>query len=165
MPYVPADGFPYYFDLAKNADVHALFASQAGFDFLATIGEENAGFRYAKNKWSIKQVVGHIADHERIKMFRAFLLSRNQPVELWGYDQDALIANSRFDDLPFSQLLSDLKALRRSSISFINTLSEQQFALKAMARGHEITLEAFLRSIIGHEIHHVNIIKEKYLIG
>ena len=61
------------------------------------------------DKWSIKQIVGHITDHERIKIFRAFQLSRNEAVELWGYDQNALVANSRFEELTLYQLILILK--------------------------------------------------------
>ncbi|MEQ8878093.1 MAG: DinB family protein, partial [Cyclobacteriaceae bacterium] len=115
------------------------------------------------DKWSIKQIVGHITDHERIKMFRAFLLSRNQQIELWGYDQNTLVRNARFDEFTMSQLISDLQNVRPSSLSFINTLSDPQLAIKGVARGHEVSLADFLRSIIGHERHHIEVIKRKYL--
>jgi hypothetical protein len=108
-------------------------------------------------------VVGHLADHERIKMSRAFFMSRRQEVELWGYDQDALVANSRFDELGWQVLINDFRAVRKSSLSFVELLSENQLQIKGWARGNEITLEAFLKSIIGHEIHHLKIIKAKYL--
>ncbi|PWL39649.1 DinB family protein [Flagellimonas aquimarina] len=163
MKYTPKDGFPYYFDLVKNMDCPSLFSDSSTGIFLNSISEEKAVYRYAPNKWSIKQVVGHITDHERIKMSRAFLLSRNQKVELWGYDQNSLVKNSRFDELSFQQLLNDFINVRKASISFIDTLSEEQLKLKGMAGQHEITLEYFLKSIIGHERHHLNSIKEKYI--
>ena len=119
-------------------------------------------FRYESNKWSIKQVVGHIADHERIKMFRAFQLSRNESVQLWGYDQESLVHNSRFEELSLQSLLTDFLNVRTASISFIESLSQDQLKRKAMARQYEITLEEFLRSIVGHERHHVNMLQEKY---
>lgn len=163
MKYKPKDGFPYYFDLAKNMDCPSLFSDESTSTFLNSISEEKAVYSYAPNKWSIKQVVGHITDHERIKMFRAFLMSRNEQLELWGYDQNALVDNSRFDELSFEQLVTDFVNVRKGSISFVDTLSEKQLSLKGMARQHEITLEDFLKSIIGHERHHINIIKERYI--
>ncbi|NNL93195.1 MAG: hypothetical protein HKO66_13225, partial [Saprospiraceae bacterium] len=108
-------------------------------------------------------VVGHMTDHERIKMFRAFLLSRKQNVELWGYDQNALVENSRFDNQTILELKNDFRKVRAASVSFINALSSEQLLTKGMARDHSITLEQFLISIIGHEMHHVTILKEKYL--
>ena len=160
--YTPADGFPYYFNLAKEENSHTLFSSSSTFQLLKSINEAKASYRYAADKWSIKQVVGHMADHERIKMFRAFQLSRKEKVELWGYDQESLVNNSRFDALPISLLITDFSNVRKASLSFIETLSESQLKLKGRARQYEITLEAFLRSIIGHERHHVKIINEKY---
>jgi uncharacterized damage-inducible protein DinB len=163
MNYKPEDGFPYYFDLVKHDDVRLLYSSLSTFTFLNSINEETSACRYAPGKWSIKQIVGHITDHERIKIFRAFQLSRNEKVQLWGYDQNFLVDNSRFDELTLSQLVNDYLNVRKASSSFIDTLSESQLRIKGSARQYEITLKDFLKSIIGHEIHHVNIIKEKYL--
>lgn len=164
MKYAPTDGFPYYFDLVKNADCKSLFSSSSTITFLNSISEEKATYRYESNKWSIKQIVGHITDHERIKMFRAFLISRNESVQLWGYDQNSLVKNSRFEALSFKQLMTDSINVRKASVSFIETLSENQLKTKGMAQQYKITLENFLRSIIGHEKHHINIIKERYLL-
>lgn len=163
MKYTPKDGFPYYFDLVEDIDYKALFSSEETFTFLNSIPEEKADFRYAPDKWSIKQIVGHITDHERIKMSRAFLLSRKEEVQLWGYDQNFLVDNSRFDELTFQQLTTDFLNVRKASISFIAGLSDSQLKIKGMARQHEVSLENFLNSIIGHEIHHIEIIKKRYL--
>jgi uncharacterized damage-inducible protein DinB len=163
MKYLPEDGFPYYFELVKDDDLYTLFSLLSTFTFLSSISEEKAAYRYAPNKWSIKQIVGHITDHERIKMFRAFLMSRNELVQLWGYDQNFLVDNSRFEELTFQQLRTDFLNVRKASISFVETLSERQLNIKGMAKQYEITLESFLKSIIGHEIHHINIIKERYI--
>lgn len=164
MNYSPKDGFPYYFGLAKTDSLQSIFYENQTFDTLRSVSEEQAKHRYAPNKWSIKQVVGHITDHERIKMFRAFQLSRNETIELWGYDQESLVNNSRFDELSLSSLLTDFTNVRKASISFIAGLSQEQLERKAKARQYEITLEEFLRSIIGHERHHVNIIQDIYLL-
>ncbi|MBT8232337.1 MAG: DinB family protein [Saprospiraceae bacterium] len=163
MDYKPKDGFLYYYNLVKSGDYKSNFSSINTFDFLDTITEEKSNYRYAPDKWSIKQVVGHMTDHERIKMFRAFLLSRKQNVELWGYDQNALVENSRFDNQTILELKNDFRKVRAASVSFINALSSEQLLTKGMARDHSITLEQFLISIIGHEMHHVTILKEKYL--
>ncbi len=162
MRYVPKDGFAFYYDLVRNMDCEPLFSSSAAFTFLNSIDEKKAAYRYASNKWSIKQVVGHITDHERIKMFRAFLMSRNESVALWGYDQNSLVENSRFEELTFHQLITDFQNVRKASISFVNGLSESQLNIKGMAGQYEVTLRDFLKSIVGHEIHHINIIKERY---
>jgi len=162
MGYTPQDGFPYYLDFGKKEDCLSLFSSSSTLTFLNSIDEEKAKYRYAPHKWSIKQVVGHITDHERIMMFRAFLLSRKQEVELWGYDENALVDNSRFDELPFQQLITDYENVRKASESFVASLPEGQMKTKGKARQHLVTLEDFLKTIIGHEIHHINIIRERY---
>ena len=163
MIYTPEDGFPYYFNIVKNMDCKPLFSSLSTITFLRSINEEKSTYRYAPNKWSIKQIVGHITDHERIKIFRAFLMSRNESVQLWGYDQNQLVDNSRFEELTLQQLVADFQNVRNASISFVEALSENQLKINGLARQYEITLKDFLKSIIGHEMHHINIIKEKYL--
>lgn len=165
MNYTPNDGFPYYFELAKTNTLQSIFAEMPALSILESIDDEKAKFRYEPGKWSLKQIVGHITDHERIKMFRAFQLSRNEEVQLWGYDQELLVKNSRFDKLNIQLLLTDYLNVRNASLSFIDTLSQGQLERKGMARKYEVTLEEFLRSIIGHEKHHVNIIKERYQLG
>ncbi len=162
MRNTPEDGFPYYFDFVESMDCKPLFSSLSTITFLKSINEEKAAYSYGPDKWSIKQIVGHITDHERIMIFRAFLMSRKEQVQLWGYDQDSLVDNSRFEELTLQQLVTDLINVRQASISFVGQLSENQLKIKGFARQYEITLEDFLKSIIGHEIHHMNIIKERY---
>jgi uncharacterized damage-inducible protein DinB len=163
MSFSPSDGFPYYLGISGSMNCHNLFSSTSTFEFLESIDEKKATYRYSNNKWNIKQIVGHITDHERIKISRAHLLSRSEPIQLWGYDQNALVKNSRFDELSFKHLVIDFENVRKGSISFLQGLSEGQLKIKGMANEYEITLEEFLKSIIGHEVHHINIIKEKYL--
>lgn len=163
LKYTPDDGFPYYLNFVKNMDCRSLYSSSSTVTFLNSINEEKANYCYAPNKWSIKQIVGHITDHERIKIFRAFLLSRNELVQLWGYDQNSLVDNSRFEELTLRQLVTDFANVRNASASFVESLSESQMHIKGKANQYEVTLENFLRSIIGHEMHHINIIKERYI--
>ncbi|MEQ8904389.1 DinB family protein [Ekhidna sp.] len=163
MKLTPQDGFPYYIDLVKGEELNALFSSTVAISFLKSLNEEKASYRYAPHKWSIKQIIGHITDHERIKMFRAFQLSRKMKVELWGYDQNLLVSNARFEELTIEQLIIDFSNVRQASSSFIDSLSENQLQIKGMAREHKITLEDFLKSIIGHEKHHLDMIRERYL--
>jgi len=110
----------------------------------------------------MKEVLGHLTDHERIMTFRAFLMSRNETVTLWGYDQNRLIENSRFDGLTWQQLITDFVNVRKASVSFIEGLSENQLNITGMAQQYEVRLEDYLKSIIGHEQHHINILKERY---
>ncbi len=162
MSFISSDGFLYYYNLTKDADCQTLYSSLSTFQFLESIDEKKATYRYANDKWSIKQVVGHITDHERIKISRAFLLSRREIVQLWGYDQNSLVENSRFEELSFQHLVRDFKNVRKGSISFLDGLSRSQLTIKGMANEFEVTLDGFLKSIVGHEMHHVDIIKKRY---
>jgi len=95
--------------------------------------------------------------------YRALRFSRKDTTQLPGYDQNLFVGNSRFDELSLEQLLTDFKNVRSSTNSFIDTLSELQLNLKGFAWKYELTVEEFLKATVGHEIHHINIIKDKYL--
>ncbi|MEO6330603.1 MAG: DinB family protein [Ginsengibacter sp.] len=163
MKYTVQDGFPYYIELAGNSNYRQLFSSLENFALLGSINEEQACYRYAPGKWNIKQIVGHITDHERIMTYRALRFSRKDMTQLPGYDQNIFVENSRFDELELQQLLTDFKNVRTATNSFINSLSDLQLNLKGTAWKYELTVEEFLKATIGHEMHHINIIKNNYL--
>lgn len=163
MKYTVQDGFPYYIELVENEDYRNLFSSQVTIALLETLSEEQANFRYAPDKWSIKQIIGHITDHERIMTYRALRFSRKDTTLLPGYDQNLFVENSRFDELSLRQLIDDFKNVRRATNSFIDSLSQLQLNLKGTAWKYELTVEEFLKATIGHEIHHVTILKDRYL--
>lgn len=163
MKYSINDGFPYYIELLGDRDYNQLFASKENLDLLKSVTEENAAYRYAPGKWSIKQIIGHITDHERIMTYRALRFSRKDRTALPGYDQDTFVENSRFDEQPVSQLITDLENVRNASNSLIRSLSKEQLLLTGTAWKYELTVEAFLKATIGHEMHHMEVIKQKYL--
>lgn len=163
MQYTVADGFPYYIELVEHADYRELFNSKENFNLLESLNDEQAKYCYAPAKWSIKQIVGHITDHERIMTYLALRFSRKDATPLPGYDQNLLVDNSRFDELSLHQLLTDFKNVRAATNSFIDSLSPSQLLLKGKAWKYELTVEEFLKATIGHEVHHMKIIKEKYL--
>jgi uncharacterized damage-inducible protein DinB len=163
MKYSINDGFPYYIELLGDKDYNRLFTSKENLDLLKSVTEENAAYRYAPGKWSIKQIIGHITDHERIMTYRALRFSRKDKTALPGYDQDTFVDNSRFDEQPVSQLITDLENVRNASISFIRSLSKEQLLLTGTAWKYELTVEDFLKATIGHELHHIEVIKQKYL--
>ena len=163
MKYTVQDGFPYYIELLGNSNYRQLFSSQETFALLESINEEQACYSYAPGKWHIKQIVGHITDHERIMSYRALRFSRKDITKLPGYDQNIFVDNSRFNELSLQQLITDFKNVRAATNSFIGSLSELQLNLKGFAWKYELTVEEFLKATIGHEIHHINIIKDRYL--
>ncbi|MCO4292058.1 DinB family protein [Solitalea sp. MAHUQ-68] len=163
MKYTIEDGFPYYIELLGSTDYKQLFASPETFTLLETISEEKSAYCYAPGKWSIKQIIGHITDHERIMTYRALCFSRKDTTALPGYDQNLFVDNSRFNELSFELLLTDFNNVRNATNSFIATLSTEQLNLKGTAWKYELTVEEFLKATIGHEVHHMGILKERYL--
>jgi uncharacterized damage-inducible protein DinB len=163
MQYSVSDGFPYYIELVGDNDYRQLFQSNQNVSLLKSLTEDQAKHRYAPGKWSIKQIVGHITDHERIMIYRSLRFSRRDKTVLPGYDQEVLVNNSRFDEQTLPQLINDFENVRKASISFINSLSQEQLSFTGTAWKYELTVEEFLKATIGHELHHIKIIEAKYL--
>jgi hypothetical protein len=163
MTLSPSSGFPYYISLTLNMDIHALFQSEENHELLISLNEEQSRIRYAPDKWSIKQVLGHITDHERIMSYRALRLSRKDQTQLSGYDQELLVENGRFDERSWMALVQDYKKVRQATCSLINSFSEEQFLYKGFVWKYEISVLDILKATIGHEMHHVGVLKEKYL--
>jgi uncharacterized damage-inducible protein DinB len=163
MKYSVSEGFPYYIELVGDKDYKQLFRSDENFSLLKSLSEEQSKHRYAPGKWSIRQIIGHITDHERIMIYRSLRFSRKDKTALPGYDQDVLVNNSRFDEQTSGQLINDFENVRKASISFIDSLSSEQLSLTGTAWKYELTVEEFLKATIGHELHHMRIIREKYL--
>jgi hypothetical protein len=164
MPLSPSDGFPYYIGLLQGKDYLQVLTSEKNFEALSAITEEGSTFRYAEGKWNIKQIIGHMTDHERIMVYRALRFSRNDATQLSGYDQDVLTLGANFDQVPYRDLLDDFRNVRRSTLSFINTLSREQFNRKGKAWKFEITVHDVLEATAGHELHHMNILFERYAL-
>ncbi|MBC7389992.1 MAG: DinB family protein [Opitutaceae bacterium] len=158
-----SDGFPYYISLTEGEGINSLFGSIENISVLEAISEDKASFSYQEGKWSIKQILGHITDHERIMTYRALRFSRNDKTILPGYEQDIFVNNSRFNQVDFLMLIEDFKAVRAATKTFVTILSPDQLKLKGTAWKYEISVEETLRATIGHEMHHMKVIKEKYL--
>jgi uncharacterized damage-inducible protein DinB len=162
MSLTVSDGFPYYISLLGDSDFLETLNSNDIFKLLKGIDEEKSKYRYAPGKWSIKQIVGHITDHERIMLYRALRFSRNDSTVLPGYDQDVLVEGSRFDEISFQELLEDFRNVRNSTLSFIKMLSGKQLKSKGTAWKFEMTVEDILKSTAGHQLHHLKVLKERY---
>ena len=162
MQYTISDGFPYYIQLVET-DYLEIFNSNERFIVYENISEQQSTFRYELDKWSLKQIIGHITDHERIMTYRALRFSKKDDTLLPGYDQDIFMENSRFDEISWEDLIQDFKNVRKATLSFMKMLSPEQLNLKGKAWIYELTVEEFLKATIGHELHHFEIIKNKYL--
>jgi len=94
--------------------------------------------------------------------YRALRFSRKDKTLLPGYDQNTFVDNSRFDELTIKQLTTDFENVRNASVSFMNSLSNTQLALTGTAWKYELSVESFLKATIGHELHHMNVLKQQY---
>jgi len=130
---------------------------------LRSVGEERAGHRYAEGKWSVKEVVGHILDTERIFSYRALAIARGERQPLPGMDQEEYMAGANFDELKLSDLLEQFEHLRRANVLMLRGLSEEAWARRGTASGYEVTVRAIAYIIAGHEAHHLKILRERYL--
>ena len=161
--YTVADGFPYYISLTDGSKLTELFHDEADFNLLSALTNQQASYRYAPGKWTVLQIIEHITDHERIMTYRALRFSRKDVTPLPGYDQDLLVDNGRANELSLADLMEDLRNVRRASLTFMKNLSPEQLLLKGKAWKFELTVEEFLRATIGHQLHHMEVIREKYL--
>ncbi len=130
---------------------------------LDTIGEARAAHRYAEGKWSVKQVVGHMADAERIFAYRALCIARGETVSLPGFDENAYVEHGDFDARTLGSLLGELTATRRATLSLFRNLGADALARRGVANGHPITVRGIAWITAGHERHHQTILRERYL--
>ncbi|MFZ1006168.1 MAG: DinB family protein [Candidatus Sulfotelmatobacter sp.] len=124
--------------------------------------EKDGDFRYAPEKWSVKEVLGHICDTERIFAYRALRFSRADATPLAGFEQDDYVRNGPFEQRPLSDLIEDFIAVRRSTISLFRNLDEAAWMRRGVANKNEVSVRALAYIVAGHELHHRRILEEKY---
>lgn len=127
------------------------------------INEEKSNYRYAPNKWSIKEILGHLIDNERVFTYRLLRISRKDPKPLDSYDQNLFINESNYAALPLNRILEEFILLRKSTILMIEGLNNSMMLYRGIVNGHNITVRAIAYIIAGHTLHHLQVIKERYL--
>ncbi|SDC44944.1 DinB superfamily protein [Paenibacillus sp. UNCCL117] len=135
---------------------------QQTLDIYAQLSDEQAEYRYAPGKWSLKEILGHLADNERIMSYRLLRISRGDTSTLAGYDQDPFVQAADFDRVPLALLLDDYRAARASTLTLLRTLDGEKLARKGIANGSVLSVRALACIIAGHETHHLNVIRERY---
>jgi len=136
---------------------------QDALEFWHTINEEEAGFRYEEGKWSIKELLSHITDTERIFVFRALSISRKEDKLLPGFDQDAYVEASGAHQRSWSELLLEYQHVKQASYDFFVSLNEEQWQAHGASESGPVNMAAFAYVLPGHDAHHQNIVKERYL--
>lgn len=154
-----------YVSLVPDSDVVETLERQADETnaLLRSISEERAAHRYAEGKWSIKQLVGHIIDAERIFAYRALSIARGERQPLPGMDQDEYMAAADFDARTLADLYEELSHVRRSNVLMFRSFDANAWARRGIASESEVTVRALAHIIAGHETHHIKILRERYL--
>jgi DinB superfamily len=129
---------------------------------LSCRGEQDGDFRYAPDKWSVKEVLGHINDTERVFAYRTLRIARNDATPMEGFEQDDYVRNAPFATSPLADLIEDFIAVRRATVSLLRNLDEAMWLRRGIANKNEVTVRALAWTIAGHELHHRKILEEKY---
>ncbi len=132
-------------------------------DFLQAIPKEKRLFRYSAEKWSPKQILLHLVDTERIFSYRAFMFARSEEAELLSYDENLFAENSHADKRLWEELLEEYKSVRKATINLFKSFGEEDLKKHGKVNGNKMSVRAAGYIICGHEIHHREIISERYL--
>lgn len=130
---------------------------------LADISDTNAGFRYADGKWSIREVIGHVADAERVFAYRALRIARGDTTPLQGFDENAWMPFAEFDRRPLADVGAELRAVRDSSLALFRSFDPDAWLRMGTASGHPVSVRALAWIVAGHERHHMRVLQERYL--
>ena len=136
---------------------------EATRDFILSLPEEKLTFRYAEGKWTIKEILAHIIDDERIYAYRTLRFARNDKTELPGFEQDEYAAYSGANERDINDLLNEFATVRQATISLFESFDSQALLRSGMADGKIMSVRAAAYHIAGHEMSHLNIIRERYL--
>lgn len=166
----PDEHAPYYaryIEQVPEGDVSDLLRRQVDdtVRLLGGLGEREADFRYAEGKWSIKEVVGHVADVERVFGYRALCFARGETGALPGFDENEYVARAKFTGRALGDLAAEFRQVRAATMALFGGLDAEQLARRGTANNHPISVRALAFIIAGHERHHVKLLNERYLPG
>ncbi|MDR7317402.1 DinB family protein [Brevibacillus nitrificans] len=153
-----------YIDFVPDGDLVQLLAAQMQETAkqYSALTKEQEEHRYAPGKWSVKEVLGHLIDTERIMSYRLLRFARADETDLAGYDDEAYVAQGSFSSRPLSDLLEEYKAVRLATIALLKGLPEESWMRKGTANNNVCSVRALAFIIAGHELHHRNILVERY---
>jgi hypothetical protein len=133
------------------------------FAFLEELSEEQGNYRYAPEKWSIKQMIGHLTDNERIMSYRLLRIARGDGTPLAGYEENDYVQAGDFDRFSMKEMLAHFKIVRGSTLALLASLPEESWTRTGTANHAPMSVRAQACVLIGHELHHLNVLKERYL--
>ena len=163
-----ADEFlPYYaryIDLVPEGNLVDLLAEQQPdtLRMLRRVDDERGLYAYAPGKWTIKEVIGHLSDTERVFSYRALRFARGDAQPVAGFDENAYVPAGRFNERPIKDLIDEFQAIRAATVHVFRYLSEDELARRGIANGNPISVRALGYVVAGHERHHAKLLRERY---
>ena len=156
-----------YIELIPEGDIIDILADQleTTLNLLSEVSKEQAGFRYEAGKWTMSEVLGHLTDTERIMSYRILRISRGDTTPLLGFDENEFVKKASFSARTMGELLEDYQNVRRATISLLKGLPQKSLRYISKANGYDVSVETIAYMIAGHELHHLKIMKEKYLLS
>ncbi|MCF6403771.1 DinB family protein [Chitinophaga filiformis] len=166
----PGEFMPYqgvYIECVGNAEVPAVLQElkDSTYAFFTAIPEEKANYSYAPGKWTIKETLGHMIDTERVLAYRLLCFARGEQQGLPGFEQDDYALNSNAGDRTLQDLADEFRIVRESSIYLLRNLKKDREAFIGKSNNNALSVRALAYIIPGHELHHLRILKERYLPG
>jgi uncharacterized damage-inducible protein DinB len=160
-----AEFYAGYVALVPEGDIVAILATQLDdtFALLRELSDEQALHAYAPGKWSIKEVIGHLADAERVFSYRILRFARADTTPLQGYDENTYVPAGEFDGRPLASLMAEYAAVRRATVALLAGLPARSWTQQGTANRYPTTVRALAWAIAGHELHHRQLLTERYL--
>lgn len=163
----PTEYAPYfdkYVSKVPGTDVVSLLESQRlqTAQLFAASTERDGNFRYAPDKWTVKEIVGHVTDSERIFAYRALCIARGDQTALPGFEQDDYIKTANFGERTLADLVQESAIVRSASVALLRSFDADAWGRRGTASSHPISVRALAFIIAGHELHHREILKERY---
>jgi hypothetical protein len=154
-----------YIDQVGPGDICAILERQADetVTFLRGIPEERSLYRYAPDKWSIRQAVGHVNDAERLFVFRAFWFARGFGDPLPSFDQNVAVVTAESDTRSWASLIEEFTTIRAATLTFFKNLPDDAWMRRGVASGNSFTVRALAYVVAGHVAHHTKVVRERYL--
>jgi uncharacterized damage-inducible protein DinB len=140
---------------AQGEQVAALFAS---------LDEQSIrGLRYAPGKWTVKEVIGHLIDDERIFAYRALCVARGDARPLPGFEENEYVAATDFESRPLANLLAEYRAVRAATLTLFESLTADEWLRRGIVNGYEASVRGLAFHMAGHELHHLRTLRERYV--
>lgn len=160
-----AEYYDRYISLVEEPDIIAVLEKQQTEleEIFQTIPEEKSHYAYGPDKWTIKELIGHMTDGERIFSYRALRISRADQTPIEGFEQDGYIENGNFNNVSFSDLTAELLYARKSNLILFKSLTDEAWLRTGTASDNPVSVRALAYIMAGHVRHHLKILNERYL--